>query len=112
MPFAHIPIGLMILDEITVMNVYSCTYKKSQGYCCRRHDTTWMFVPQFGEPDRHIYKKVPFEDLEFSIPEEKIFEAIFENRLRQSGLTRQFKNLFKKDGARTVGGKLFCPISI
>ena len=91
------------------MNVYSCIYQNSEGYCCRRRDESWMFVPQFGEPDRHIYKKIPLEDLEFSIPEEKIFEEIYENRLRQSGLTRKFRNLIRRDVSKTVAGRLLCP---
>jgi hypothetical protein len=91
------------------MNVYSCWHKGTLGYCCRRHNAAWMFVPELGQYDNNIYKNVAFEDLIFRNKYESDYEARLE-RSRTAGLLQ--KILRKKFRAHTIGGLLFCAADI
>lgn len=87
------------------MNVYSCWHKGTLGYCCRRDNSEWMFVPELGQYDKTIYKNVAFEDLIFKNRYESEYEARLE-RSRTAGLLQRI--LRKKYKPHTIGGLLFC----
>lgn len=56
------------------MSVYSCWYQNCFGYACQLDSGKWMFVPEMGQADRHIYRGLKLSELQFSAVEEAIFE--------------------------------------
>lgn len=95
------------------MNVYSCWYKGNYGYCCRRYNLTWLFVPELGQPDNTIYKNVAFEDFIFKSKYAEEYEREYQLRLDRiyaAGLMQ--KILRKKYKPQTIGGMLFCPAGL
>ena len=48
------------------MNVYQCWYRGLYGYCCRNHNSKWMFVPELGQTNSSIHKHISFHELVFN----------------------------------------------
>tara|TARA_R110002096_G_scaffold375106_1_gene568787 strand:- start:18785 stop:19072 length:288 start_codon:yes stop_codon:yes gene_type:complete len=95
------------------MNVYQCWYLGLNGYCCRNHNSKWIFVPALGQSDRRIHKHLSLNDLVFDNPFAKQYELKIEGQLQkvQSSPFHFLKSLIligKKPN--TVGGMLFAPI--
>ena len=91
------------------MNVYSCCYQGNLGYCCRRFNSTWMFVPELGQPDNRVHKNVPFEDLIFQNLNARNYELESELRLAGINFIEPIrKSLTRKSRPQTMGGLLFC----
>ena len=95
------------------MNVYCCWYKGNQGYCCRRRNLNWMFVPELGQPDRNIYKNIAFEDLVFKNTCAWDYEKNQQVRLGKSQTALMLYKILRREyKPRTTGGLLFCSISL
>ncbi len=95
------------------MNVYQCWYRGLSGYCCRGHNSRWMFVPELGQPNNRIHKHVSLHDLVFDNPFAKKFELRLEQSLEQKRTSLFFflKDLFfPPRKPNTVGGLLFAYI--
>ena len=91
------------------MGVYMCWYQGNLGYCCRMFHSAWMFVPELGQSDNRIHKNVPFSDLIFTNPLERMFERQNEIRLNRGWNLADFVRslLFAKFKPLTIGGRLF-----
>ena len=91
------------------MNVYMCWHQGNFGYCCRMFDSSWMFVPELGQPDNRIHKSIPFDDLIFTNPMERMLERENEIRLNKKWNLADFiwSLLFTKFKPLTIGGRLF-----
>jgi hypothetical protein len=92
------------------MNVYQCWYLGIRGYCCRNHNSKWMFVPELGQINSRIHKHISFNDLVFSNSFAKQYEFNIEHRIQQmkSNPFHYIKTLlFPTKRASTVGGLLF-----
>jgi hypothetical protein len=92
------------------MNVYQCWYHGMKGYCCRNHNSKWMFVPELGQINSRIHKQISLNDLVFNNTHAKHYELGLERRLQKLSISPFpiLKSLFfpgKK--AETVGGLLF-----
>lgn len=87
------------------MNVYSCVYKGNKGYCCRRHNRNWMFVPELGQVDNKVYKNISFAEI--------LFENIFDKKLEEKNQKKISINsllhsvMSRKQKSQTIGGLLF-----
>ena len=95
------------------MNVYQCWYRGLNGYCCRAHNSRWMFVPELGQHSNKIHKQVSLHELVFENPFAKRFELnkeyLFEKR--RSNFLFFLKDLFfPMRRPNTVGGLLFAHI--
>ncbi len=91
------------------MNVYQCWYHGMRGYCCRNHNSKWMFVPELGQIDNRIHKYISLNDLVFNNTFAKHYELKIERRLQRikSNPFHFLKSLlFNKQKAGTVGGLL------
>lgn len=102
--------GIRLLINIEGhMNVYSCCYKGNYGYCCRRYNHSWMFVPELGQSDNNIYKNVAFDDFIFKNKYAEEYERDFQSHLERSNTTGLLKKILrKKFKPQTIGGLLFC----
>ena len=89
------------------MNVYNCFYRGNIGYSCRMRGRNWMFVPDFGQPDRRVHRGLALDDLVFADPRAKAWERSRETR-RRIGL-EAVRNLLLggSEESRSVGGMLF-----
>lgn len=89
------------------MNVYTCFYRGNFGYCVRRQNASWMFVPELGQTDNNVHKNVPFDHLIFINPYEESFEREYEERLRKRTLAGFLQAVFfRKYQTYTIGGEL------
>jgi hypothetical protein len=91
------------------MNVYQCCYLGLRGYCCRSHNSRWMFVPELGQANNNIHKHISLNDLAFN----NIFAKEYELNIQQirSNPSHFIKALlFPAKKAGTVGGLLFATI--
>ena len=95
------------------MNVYQCWYLGLNGYCCRSHNLRWMFVPELGQANNSIRKKISLNDLVFNNPFAKQYELKIEQHL-QNIRTNPFyflkALLFPKRKPCTIDGMLFAVI--
>lgn len=92
------------------MNVYQCLYLGLRGYCCRSHNSRWMFVPELGQTNGNIRKQISFSDLIFNNSFAKQYELKIEQRLQKikSNPFYFLKSLlFSGEKPGTVGGMLF-----
>lgn len=90
------------------MNVYPCWYNGNFGYGCRTRGRSWMFVPDLGQPDNRIYKKLALDALLFENPFDRQLELQLANRTRKFSITGFLHALiFPGQKPRTVGGLLF-----
>lgn len=92
------------------MNVYQCWYLDLNGYCCRSHNSKWMFIPELGQINNRIHKNLSLDDLRFENPFAKQFELKIDLQRNaiKSSLFYSLKSLFfpvKKPS--TVDGMLF-----
>lgn len=92
------------------MNVYQCWYLGLKGYCCRSHNSRWMFVPEMGQISNKIHKHISLNDLVFNNTFAQEYELKVERKLKKirSNPLNFIKSLFfqdKKTGS--VGGLLF-----
>ena len=76
------------------MNVYQCWYRGVLGYACRLRGRRWMFVPELGQYDRHVYRGVPLRELVFNNPLEKRHEYARDALYRRTRLARILRTLF------------------
>ena len=95
------------------MNIYQCWYLGLNGYCCRHHNSSWMFIPELGQTNNIIQKHISLNDLVFNNSfakeyELKIEESLEKIRTRPLYFIRAL--LFPAKKACTVGGMLFAPI--
>ncbi len=91
------------------MNVYQCWYLGLRGYCCRGHNSRWMFVSELGQANNN-YKHISLNDLVFNNVFAKEYELKIEERIQQikSNPFYFIKELFfPAKNASTVGGLLF-----
>lgn len=63
------------------MNVYPCWYLGLSGYCCRSHNLKWMFVPEMGQHNNRIHKRISLNDLVFNNVYAKEYELKIEQGL-------------------------------
>jgi hypothetical protein len=92
------------------MNVYTCWHQGNLGYGVRTKAKRWMFVPEIGQPDNHIYKDLNLDNLIFVNPLDKRFEIMLEEESDKFSLLRLLKSLIiKSNKPRTVAGLLFTP---
>ena len=92
------------------MNVYQCWYLGLKGYCCRSHNSRWMFVPEMGQIDNKIHKHISLNDLVFNNSFAKEYELKIERKLeKMRGNPFNFiKSLFMpRNKTASVGGLLF-----
>lgn len=92
------------------MNVYQCWYLGLKGYCCRNHNSRWMFVPELGQTNNAIQKRIPLNDLVFNNSFAKEHELKIEknlNKITKSPLHFIKALFFPAKKATTVGGMLF-----
>ena len=92
------------------MNIYQCWYLGLRGYCCRSHNSRWMFVPELGQTNSNIHKHISFSDLIFNNSFAKQYELTIEQRLQKvkSNPFYFLKSLlFSEEKPSTVGGMLF-----
>ena len=92
------------------MNVYQCWYFGLKGYCCRSHNSRWMFVPEMGQTDNKIRKHISLNDLVFNNSFAKEYELKIERKLEKmrSNPFNFIKSLFLPNKkAASVGGMLF-----
>ena len=92
------------------MNVSQCWYRGLNGYCCRGHNASWMFVPELGQHSNRIHKQVSLHDLVFENPFAKNFELSNEFSLerKRTNIFLFLKELFfPRKKPNTVGGLLF-----
>jgi hypothetical protein len=88
------------------MNVYTCFYRGNLGYSCRTRGRDWMFVPELGQPDRRIHRRVALHELVFADPRAKAWEL--RREARRSTSLDWFKGLLGgREEPRSVGGMLF-----
>ena len=92
------------------MNVYQCWYLGFRGYCCRNHNSKWMFVPELGQMSSRIHKHISIHDLVFNSGFAKQNELMIEQRLSKMRsnpfhIIKTFLFPYKKPN--TVGGMLF-----
>lgn len=93
------------------MNVYSCFHHGNFGYGCRTGARTWMFVPELGQPDDHIYKNLSMDDLIFRNPFDRKIELNRENQLRRFSLKKIIRWVFSPVyKPQTVCGLLFTQV--
>lgn len=95
------------------MNVYQCWYRGLSGYCCRAHNSRWMFVPELGQINNRIHKHVSLHDLVFDNPFAKMHELTIERSLEKTrGNLFYFliELFFPAKRPSTVGGMLFAYI--
>jgi len=95
------------------MNVYQCWYLGLSGYCCRHHNSKWMFVPELGQGNSRIHKHLSLHDLVFENSFAKQYELKIERQLQKikSSPLHFLKSLFfSEKKPRTVGGMLFASI--
>lgn len=95
------------------MNVYSCWYRGLSGYCCRGHNSRWMFVPELGQTNNNIQKHISFHELVFDNSFARQYELELERRLQKLKINPfNFLKylLFPARKASTVGGMLFSTI--
>ena len=95
------------------MNVYQCWYLGLKGYCCRGHNSKWMFVPELGQTNARIHKHISLNDLVFNNSFAKQYELKIEQQLQKITLSplNFLKALFfSPSKPSTVGGMLFAPI--
>lgn len=92
------------------MNVYQCWYLGMRGYCCRNHNSKWMFVPELGQLNSRIHKHISLNDLVFNNSFAKHYELRIEQRLQKmkSSPFHFLKTLLLSEKkAGTVDGMLF-----
>lgn len=65
------------------MNVYQCWYLGLKGYCCRNHNSRWMFVPDMGQANNNIHKHISLNDLVFHNAFAKEYEMNLERKLNK-----------------------------
>jgi hypothetical protein len=95
------------------MNVYQCWYLGLNGYCCRGHNSKWIFVPELGQANNRIHKDLALTDLVFDNPFAMQHELNVEQRLQKvrSNPLHFLKSLFiPAEKPSTVGGLLFASI--
>ncbi len=95
------------------MNVHKCWYLGIKGYCCRNHNSKWMFVPELGQINSRIHKHISLNDLVFNNSFAKQYELKIEQRIekiRSNPLSFIKALLFPAKSATTVGGLLFATI--
>ncbi|GJM04366.1 MAG: hypothetical protein DHS20C09_03570 [marine bacterium B5-7] len=95
------------------MNVYQCWYLGLNGYCCRNHNSKWIFVPELGQGNRRIHKHLSLNDLVFDNPFAKQYELNIEKELQKikSSPFHFLKSLiFFEKKPSTVDGMLFALI--
>ena len=89
------------------MNIYTCWYRGNLGYGCRRGSKTWMFVPEFGQNDNHIYSDLSLEDLIFKNPADKRFERQLDDKSGSTVLLELIQAVFNsRNKAQGVTGGL------
>jgi len=92
------------------MNVYQCWYLGLKGYCCRSHNSRWMFVPELGQINNAIHKHIPLNDLIFNNSFAKEYELKIEenlNKINKSPIHFIKALLFPTKKVGTVDGMLF-----
>lgn len=92
------------------MNVYQCWYLGLKGYCCRNHNSRWMFVPEMGQINNNIHKHISLNDLVFNNAFAKEYELKLERKLEKmrSNPFNFIKSLlFPNKKVSSVGGLLF-----
>ena len=95
------------------MHVYQCHYRGMNGYCCRKHNASWMFVPELGEASPEVQKNVSLHELEFHNTFAKSYELALEGEKKL--VTRLFAAikgmLLPGQRSMTLGGRLFAQVS-
>ena len=95
------------------MNIYGCVYKGNRGYCCRRHNMNWMFVPDLGQVDNKVYKNISFDEIFFENSFDRKLEQDFQVKLDKTGIIGLLHNFVRrKDKPQTIGGLLFCSYNL
>ncbi len=92
------------------MNVYQCWYLGLRGYCCRNHNSSWMFVPELGQSTGNIHKHISINDLVFNNSFAKEYELKIERsfeKIRNNPFSLLKSFLFPSKKMGTVGGMLF-----
>ena len=92
------------------MNVYQCWYRGLSGYCCRSYNSKWMFIPELGQIDNRIHRKIALNDLVFDNIYAKRHELEIEKKLNNFTLNpfHLLKKLFfATQKPNTIGGMLF-----
>lgn len=92
------------------MNVYQCWYLGLKGYCCRSHNSRWMFVPEMGQISNKIHKHISLNDLVFHNAFAKEYELKTERKLEKLRLNpfNYIKSLlFQNKKPSSVAGILF-----
>lgn len=95
------------------MNVYQCWYLGLSGYCCRSHNSRWMFVPELGQGNSRIHKHISLNELVFHNAFAKEYELKIEQglqKIRSNPLYFLKSLFFSTQKASTVGGMLFATI--
>jgi len=92
------------------MNIYSCWYRGTPGYGCKLGRQNWMFVPDLGQSDNHIYKNICLSELMFRNKLEYRYELDTEKTTgRYSLLHKVLSVFFPFEQPHTIGGLLFLP---
>ena len=89
------------------MNVYTCHYKNTPGYCCRIKVDNWLFVPEMGAHTRSIHRHLKLTDLIFNNQQAQEFEFTHE---KQPAFHKQILEFFfPPKPSLTIGGLLYAP---
>ena len=92
------------------MNVYQCWYLGLKGYCCRNHNSRWMFIPEMGQANSAIHKQISLNDLVFNNTFAKEYELKLErklNNMRKNPFSYIKSLFYKTNKSRSLGGMLF-----
>ena len=114
----HAVAGLIIIiinvKDLQFMNVYQCWYLGLNGYCCRSHNSRWMFVPELGQTSSRIHKHLSLSDLVFDNPFAKQYELKIDQRHKRNevkSIAIPYMHFFTLPrNQSTVGGMLFASI--
>ena len=95
------------------MNVYLCRYRGMTGYCCRKHNSKWMFVPELGQVSDAVIRNVALENIDFDNTFAKTYELALENEKKLvNRIIIMFRNLLLPVSRPvTLAGKLFAQVS-
>ena len=75
------------------MNIYNCWYQGISGFTCKLGTKHWMFVPNLGQINNHIFRNLSLFDLVFQNSIEYQYELEKELENNRSVLVRFITSL-------------------
>lgn len=91
------------------MNIYRCWYNGISGFAGRQDRDNWLFVPDLGQRDPGIHRRLHFSELVFSNRHEHEYELELQSHSRFSFSSLIRNLLFPLQLAATTAGELLLP---